>query len=294
MATYYVPALGPAPRWASFLENITEEMEDSTTRTAYEDFKFVERNELKTYVPPTFPPSYCMLIYTPRRLGLDHLIGTPALKPYMHGYFVSLQLYDTARVIANPFAYAEHREKLVRERMEKMAETRIRAKKDAGRGVKVNKALAEKIERDAEREQKREERKKAKKAAAKGEVPEDEQAMEVDLGGADGADEEAERPTLLNDPRFKDLFENPEFAVDETTREYALLHPSATGQKRASTSRAKTAVEEEEEESDKVSSDGLGESDSEEGSNSDDSSDAGGKSRRFIPPPYSTNLTTRA
>ena len=48
MATYYVPALGPAPRWASFLENITEEMEDSTTRTAYEDFKFVERNELKT------------------------------------------------------------------------------------------------------------------------------------------------------------------------------------------------------------------------------------------------------
>ncbi|OJA17490.1 hypothetical protein AZE42_08359, partial [Rhizopogon vesiculosus] len=258
MATYYVPALGPAPRWASFLENITEEMEDSTTRTAYEDFKFVERNELKT-------------------LGLDHLIGTPALKPYMHGYFVSLQLYDTARVIANPFAYAEHREKLVRERMEKMAETRIRSKKDAGQGVKVNRALAEKIERDAEKERKRDERKKAKKAAAKGEVPEDEQAMDVDIDDADEEDEEegAERPTLLNDPRFKDLFENPEFAVDETTREYALLHPSASAQKRNVTSRPKTAVEEEDEESDKASSDGLNESESEEESNSDDSSDAG-------------------
>jgi hypothetical protein len=50
MGTYYVPALGPAPRWASFLENVTEEMEDSTTRNAYEDFKFVERSELKTFV----------------------------------------------------------------------------------------------------------------------------------------------------------------------------------------------------------------------------------------------------
>jgi len=192
----------------------------------------------------------------------------------MHGYFVSLRLYDTARVIANPFAYAEHREKLVRERMEKMAETRIRTKKNAGQSVKVNKALAEKIERDAEKERKREERKKAKKAAASGELPKDEQAMDVDLDDDD--DQEAEKPTLLNDPRFKDLFENPEFAVDETTREYALLHPSASAQKRDTTSRAKTAVEEEEEESDKPSSDGL--SESEEEAESDDSSDAGGKS----------------
>ncbi len=48
MATYYISQLGPAPRWASFLENITEEMEDQTTRSVYEDYKFVERKELKT------------------------------------------------------------------------------------------------------------------------------------------------------------------------------------------------------------------------------------------------------
>lgn len=48
MATYYIPQLGPAPRWASFLENITEEMEDQTTRSVYEDYKFIERKELKT------------------------------------------------------------------------------------------------------------------------------------------------------------------------------------------------------------------------------------------------------
>ena len=54
------------------------------------------------------PDPYALL----RRLGLDHLVGTPALKPYMHGYFVSLELYDAARVIANPYAYAEHRERI--------------------------------------------------------------------------------------------------------------------------------------------------------------------------------------
>jgi ribosome biogenesis protein ENP2 len=50
MSTYYIPQLGPAPRWASFLENITEEMEDQTTRSVYEDYKFLSRNELKAFV----------------------------------------------------------------------------------------------------------------------------------------------------------------------------------------------------------------------------------------------------
>lgn len=50
MGTYYIPQLGPAPRWASFLENITEEMEDQNVRTVYDDYKFVERNELKRCV----------------------------------------------------------------------------------------------------------------------------------------------------------------------------------------------------------------------------------------------------
>ena len=50
MCTYFIPQLGPAPRWASFLENITEEMEDQTTRSVYEDYKFITREELKTLV----------------------------------------------------------------------------------------------------------------------------------------------------------------------------------------------------------------------------------------------------
>ncbi|KAL4068613.1 WD40-repeat-containing domain protein [Scleroderma yunnanense] len=266
MAAYYIPQLGPAPRWATFLENVTEEMEDQSTRNVYEDYKFVERNEL-------------------RALGLDHLIGTPALKPYMHGYFVSLKLYDTARVIANPFAYAEHREKLVKERMEKLADTRIRTRKDgAGASVKVNKALAEKIQRDADREKRKEEKKRTKKAKQRVEGEDD--AMAIDEETRD-----AVPVTLLNDPRFKELFENPEFAVDEDSREYALLNPSAVAQKRYGTGLYKTAVEEEEDESDRSSSDGI--SDSPEGESSDDSSDAG-ELTKFDPRSRPGQKNTRA
>lgn len=139
----------------------------------------------------------------------------------MHGYFMSLKLYDAARVIANPFAYAEAREKAIADKMAKLADSRIRARKDAL--PKVNRTLAEKILRDEEREA----RKLAKKRARSDTRPDNAESdsMEVDVPQIDGKD-----PTnILNDPRFKEMFENPEFQVDETSREYALLHPAAVG-----------------------------------------------------------------
>ncbi|KAH3675487.1 hypothetical protein WICPIJ_009350, partial [Wickerhamomyces pijperi] len=33
MHTYYIPALGPAPKWCSFLDNITEELEEKPSDT---------------------------------------------------------------------------------------------------------------------------------------------------------------------------------------------------------------------------------------------------------------------
>lgn len=198
----------------------------------------------------------------------------------MHGYFLSLKLYDTARIIANPFAYEEHREKMIREKMDKMAETRIRSKKEPG--VKVNKALAEKVLRDAEKAKQKAERRTKRKTAA--------ELMDVDEDGgedenAEEENEEPSRPNLLSDPRFAKVFEDPAFAIDENSREYALLNPSSVAQN--SGSRQKTAVEEEEEESDKSSSDGLAGSDDEsedEGSDvSSDSSAEGGSSLPFYP-----------
>ncbi|KAF9652346.1 WD repeat-containing protein [Thelephora ganbajun] len=254
MNTYYVPQLGPAPRWCSFLENLTEELEDQTTRTAYEDYKFVDRNELVT-------------------LGLDHLVGTPALKPYMHGYFLSLKLYDTARAIANPFAYAEHREKMLREKMDRLAESRIRAPKNAAVNVKVNKGLAERIAKEEAREKARAEKKAKKRASAA-----EEEQMEFN-------EDVAEKPGLINDPRFKALFEDPDFEVDEASREFALVNPSLAAKKREALERSehsdnprktKTTVEEEEEEMEGMgdfSSDLDEESDEHSEPDSDDSSE---------------------
>lgn len=206
----------------------------------------------------------------------------------MHGYFLSLKLYDAARVIANPYVYEEHRAKMVQEKLNKLAEGRIRTRKDQVK-VKVNKALAEKITQEEERAKKREERKR-KHAAEKADA-----AMDVDV------DEDTavkQKTNLLSDPRFTALFEDPDFEVDEESREFALLNPSAAAQRKGRVpavegkgwGHGKTAVEDEEEESDKVSSDDMrdsGESSgsedvSERGSESEDSSEAGGTLTLFL------------
>lgn len=177
----------------------------------------------------------------------------------MHGYFISLKLYDAARVIANPFIYAEHREKLVRAKLDKLAESRIRTQKN--KLPKVNRALAERIMKAEEKEARKKKRKR------------DEDQIEVtrEEGGQNGG--------LLVDPRFKSVFENPEFEVDEASHEYALMHPSqaeASVRKR----RAKTAVEAEEQSESDSSEDALvggdsSEEDDEEESGKEDSSEDG-------------------
>ena len=69
MQTYFIPTLGPAPRWCSFLDCLTEELEETKTDTIYDDYKFLTIEELKS-------------------LSLHSLIGTNLLRAYMHGYFV--------------------------------------------------------------------------------------------------------------------------------------------------------------------------------------------------------------
>lgn len=136
----------------------------------------------------------------------------------MHGYFLSLKLYETARVIANPFAYDEYREKMIKEKMEKMAESRIRTKKDPG--VKVNKALAEKLLRAEERAK--------KKTARTQNIAKSDDIVGVDIGEDE---EQRSRPKLLDDPRFTKIFEDPAFAIDENSKEFTMLNPSTAAQK---------------------------------------------------------------
>lgn len=164
MHTYYIPSIGPAPKWCSFLENLTEEMEETNVPSVYENYRFVTRKELKA-------------------LNLDHLIGSSVVKSYMHGYFIDMRLYEQARLISNPYAYREHREREIKKRIDKERESRIRSNTTASK-VKVNKTLAKEI-----------------------------------VGKSEGDE--------VIDSRFSQIFEDPEFEIDENSYEYRLLHPTA-------------------------------------------------------------------
>ncbi|KAI5291556.1 hypothetical protein KEM55_008323, partial [Ascosphaera atra] len=222
--SFFIPQLGPSPKWCSFLDNIVEEMaEDPNDPQAfnsgsggsiYDNFKFLTVPQL-------------------RSLSLDHLIGkTSLLRPYMHGFFVAQRLYEEARLIANPYAWEEERAKRVKEKIEKERESRIRGKKKVQ--AKVNKKLAEKL---AEKEE-REERRRAQRVLQKG-------GDEAPAAPAEeGAEEPKEKPTILKDPRFSKLFEDEDFAVDEGSFEFRALNASTpTAEPRKE--RGLTAVEEE-------------------------------------------------
>jgi hypothetical protein len=56
----------------------------------YDDYRFVTRDELSG-------------------LGLGHLVGTPLLRAYMHGFFMDARLYAEAKAVAEPFAYEKYR-----------------------------------------------------------------------------------------------------------------------------------------------------------------------------------------
>ena len=73
----------------------------------YDDYKFLTLKELET-------------------LGLSHLIGTDLLRAYMHGYFMDIRLYNQAKSVAEPFAFAEYRKKKLREKIdEKRDKSRV-------------------------------------------------------------------------------------------------------------------------------------------------------------------------
>ena len=225
--SFFIPQLGPAPRWCSFLDNLVEEMaEDAsdpnafTTGTGgiaskgevYDNYKFLTNAQLET-------------------LNLSHLIGhTSLLRPYMHGYFVAQRLYDEAKIIADPFIFEEQRNQRVREKIEKERESRIRGnstKRDVN--AKVNKQLARKL---AEREDARNERRKRMRE-------EEEEAATTSAAAVVQTDDQVlEKPkeNLLTDPRFSQLFSDEAFAIDESSREFQALNPNKSS-KRTNTDR---------------------------------------------------------
>ncbi|GKZ19542.1 hypothetical protein AbraIFM66951_011255 [Aspergillus brasiliensis] len=263
--SFFIPQLGPAPRWCSFLDNLVEEMAEDPndpnafssgqTGAVYDNFKFLTAPQLKN-------------------LNLDHLIGrTSLLRPYMHGYFVAQQLYEEARLITNPYIWEEERAKRVKEKIDKERESRIRGKKKAA--VKVNKKLAEKLLTMEEKN----ERRRAQRVLQKG--GDDDM---VDAPAPATAEAEAAAPTeepgknLLGDSRFAKLFEDEDFAIDENSHEFRLLNPSTSVEQPKRKERGLTAAEQEE-------------IDEVPGSSSDDS-ESESEPERFAKPATSGKIST--
>lgn len=169
MLTYYVPKLGPAPKWCSFLDNLTEEIETENVENIYDDYKFLTKIELQ-------------------ELGLDHLEGTNLLRAYMHGYFIDMRLYNKARAANDPFAFEKYRREKIRQEIEKTRPNRLQITSNL---PAVNKEMA--IRLIDEKDTKIGKKKKAQ--------------------------------NLLEDDRFKVMFENPDFEIDKNTEEYRLLTP---------------------------------------------------------------------
>ena len=189
LGVHFVPSLGAAPSWCSFLENITEEMEEEAAPSIYDDYKFVTREELT-------------------RLGMDNLIGTNMLRAYMHGFFVDNRLYGKAKAIAEPFSYEEYKQKKVEEKLAQELATRIVVKRKA---PKVNAALVARLEKgETAADRKRKGRKKGGADTHEDTDDEDE--------GADA---------ILKDDRFARMFEDADFEVDEDDDAYRALHPNA-------------------------------------------------------------------
>lgn len=141
MQAFYCPVLGSAPRWCSFLDSITEELEekDRSEETSnmditgnaggsiYEDYKFLTRSEIEV-------------------LGIQNLVGTPLLRGYMHGFFIDIGLYNRIRAVANPFEYEEYRKKKIKDKVEEKRASRIAPKTSK---KAVNASLADRLENKA-------------------------------------------------------------------------------------------------------------------------------------------------
>ena len=242
--SFFIPQLGPAPRWCSFLDNLVEEMAEEVddpnafgsrqSGEVYDNYKFLTLQQL-------------------RALNLDHLVGTTSLlRPYMHGYFVAQRLYEEARLISNPTLWQEQRAQSIKQRIEKERESRIRGNKKVS--AKVNRKLAEKLMAREEVQERRRARRLIEKggedvdanAAVTGTVHPTEIREPDAVHPEQNTERKPERGNLLTDERFSKLFQDEDFAVDETTREFQLQNPSTRVEADPNRPRRLTAAEEEE------------------------------------------------
>lgn len=173
--TWFVPSLGPAPKWCSFLENVTEELEQNPTPQTWDNFKFVTLEDL-------------------RSLGLEHLLTVQnATRPYMHGYFIEYQVWRKAKLSQQlPATLQELNQTQHEKYLSKIAKSRVEGT------VKIDKKLP---------------------------------AINKEFASSLLNSSSDSKQKLLEDTRFKELFADNDFEIDEKSEAYRLINPSRAQQK---------------------------------------------------------------
>ena len=169
MQAHFIPSLGPAPNWCSFLDTMTEEMDEDDVTEVYDDYKFITKERLVD-------------------LGLEHLIGSPLLRAYTHGFFMDVHLYKKAEALEKPTTSLV--ESNIRKKVEEARKKRVELKQKL---PTVNKDLYLKLK---------------------------------DLEGRDNRKKKHQQgASLLQDERFQEMFKDDRFTIDTTEEAYRLLNP---------------------------------------------------------------------
>ncbi|KAL8433035.1 hypothetical protein ACSSS7_004146 [Eimeria intestinalis] len=176
MAAYFLPSIGLAPKWCPMLDGLTEELEEqqqkgdgsaAVSASSYATLQFLTEQQMQ-------------------QLNAHQLIGTPLVTRYLHGYFISRDLYAQLKAAAEPFAFEVYRQQKIEERLEKKKPMRIQVRRKL---PKTNAEFADKLQKILESTDKNASKREKRQAA-------------VAAG-------------LLQDDRFSRLFTNPDFQLEQ-------------------------------------------------------------------------------
>ncbi|CAD7924031.1 unnamed protein product [Amoebophrya sp. A120] len=175
---YFLPSLGAAPQWCSFLDHMTEELAETQRQHLYEDHTFLSKEQVHD-------------------LGAADLLGTKYLLPYQHGFLMDVRTFEKMKRIqqeerggADLFDYEQKLEQSRKKQMEQNRPMRVPdAAKLAKTRVQANQKLFDKLQDRVDSRQTELRRKKDQVANA--------------------------GKKLLEDDRFAKMFSNPDFEIEE-------------------------------------------------------------------------------
>lgn len=208
--SYYVPSIGVAPKWASFIDSVTEELEEqdgqytastastsanaskNITNSIFDDYRFITREELG-------------------QLGLLHLIGTTLLKPYMHGYFMDARLHARVRTVMEPTAADTWKKARVQEILKSESGSRITLQDNL---PKINRELALRLREEQEEQNERSKTKQGKHSTDRTEEEDTALVSSRPTARKDKEIKPSSVTSLLGDNRFSRLFTDESFSID--------------------------------------------------------------------------------